>query len=161
MLKKVLTVLFPFVILLAGCFNDAVQDDLLNYVNKEMSPAFELENVAISAYDNVSGANYSDDQTMYAALVDEVLPNYNEFINELNYVHVETDELRKIHELYIKGADTQYNAFVKITHALEKQDPSMIEEANGMLDEAKKHIRDYKHELNKLADEHDVELKDN
>jgi hypothetical protein len=151
-------VLFPFVLLLAGCFSDAVQDDLINYANNEMITAAELEDTAISAYDNVSGANYTDDETMYAALVDVVIPNYNEFISELNDVNVKTDELREIHEIYIKGADTQYNAFVKITRALEEQDTSMIEEANGMLDEAKRNLRDYQHKLTNLASEHEVEL---
>ncbi|WP_106494643.1 hypothetical protein [Lentibacillus sp. Marseille-P4043] len=156
-MKKALIGILPIIFLLVGCFSDPVKDDLLRYVNHEMNTAFELEDTAISAYNNVSGVNYSDDETMYAALVDDVIPNYNEFIKELNYVSVETDELSEIHEIYIEGADIQYNAFVKITMALEEQDASIIEEANGMLDEAKRHLRNYRSKLNKLADEHDVE----
>ncbi|MEN1969229.1 hypothetical protein WMZ97_14285 [Lentibacillus sp. N15] len=158
-MKKVLLGIVPFIFmfLLTGCFGDSVQDDILNYTNKQMAKAYDLENTALSAYDDVSGANYTDDQTMYTAMVNDVIPNYNEFTKELNNIKVETDELREIHELIIRGADTQYNAFVKIVRALEEQDSGMIEEANGMLDDAKKDLRDYQTQLDKLAKEHDVE----
>jgi len=156
--KGLLAIAFPFLLLLSGCFSDPVQDDLLNYVNKEIKPAGKLEAAAVSAYEGVSGANYTDDQTMYDALTKEVIPNYNEFIQELDSVKIETDELRKIHEIYIEGADIQYKAFVTIKQALEEQDPALIQKANDMLADARAHIRDYKSKLNKLAKEHNVKI---
>ena len=39
MKKSVLALLFIGVLVLAGCFNDPVQDDLLNYINKETTTA--------------------------------------------------------------------------------------------------------------------------
>jgi len=156
--KGLLAIVFPIILLLSGCFNDPVQDDLLNYVNKEMKPVGKLEAAAVSAYESVSGVNYQDDQTMYDALTKEVIPNYNEFIKELDSVKIETDELRKIHEIYIEGADIQFKAFVTIKQALEEQDPVLIQKANDMLADAREHIRDYKSKLNKLAKEHKVKL---
>lgn len=129
----------------------------MNYVNSEMTTAFELEATAVSAYDQVSGINYTDDVTMYDALVITVIPTYNEFIKELNSVPIDTEELRAVHEKYIEGADLQYNAFVKIVRALETQDPLLIEEANGMLEEARSLLREYQNEIDKLAEEHNVE----
>ncbi|MEH7548054.1 hypothetical protein [Neobacillus vireti] len=153
-----LAIVLPFILLLSGCFRDPVQDDLLNYVNKEMKQAGKLEAAAVSAYEGVSGANYQDDQTMYDALTKEVIPNYNEFIKELDSVKIETDELQEIHEIYIVGADIQYKAFVTIKQALEEQDPALVQEANDMLADARNHIRDYKNKLNKLAKDHDVKI---
>lgn len=153
-----LAIVLPFILLLSGCFSDPVQDDLLNYVNKEMKQAGKLEAAAVSAYEGVSGANYQDDQTMYDALTKEVIPNYNEFIKELDSVNIETDELQEIHEIYIEGADIQYKAFVTIKQALEEQDPALVQEANDMLADARDHIRDYKNKLNKLAKDHDVKI---
>ncbi|WP_342043204.1 hypothetical protein [Bacillus sp. OTU2372] len=153
-----LAIVLPFILLLSGCFSDPVQDDLLNYVNKEMKQAGKLEAAAVSAYEGVSGANYQDDQTMYDALTKEVIPNYNEFIKELDSVKIETDELQEIHEIYIVGADIQYKAFVTIKQALEEQDPALVQEANDMLADARNHIRDYKNKLNKLAKDHDVKI---
>ena len=158
MKKGLLAIVLPFILLLSGCFSDPVQDDLLNYVNKEMKQAGKLEAAAVSAYEGVSGANYKDDQTMYDALTKEVIPNYNEFIKELDSVNIETDELQEIHEIYIEGADIQYKAFVTIKQALEEQDPALVQEANDMLADARDHIRDYKNKLNKLAKDHDVKI---
>ncbi len=157
MKKVILCTILPIIFVLSACFSDPIQDDLMNYVNKEMTAAFELEATAVTAYDQVSGINYTDDVTMYDALVLTVIPTYNEFIKELNTVPIDTEELREIHEIYIEGADLQYNAFVKIVRALETQDPLLIEEANGMLEEARSLLREYQNEIDKLAKEHDVE----
>jgi hypothetical protein len=157
--KKRLFVLFiPLLWLLSACSADPVQEDLLNYVNKEIKAAGKLEAAAISAYDGVSGANYQDDQTMYDALINDVIPNYSEFMKELEAVTIETDEVRAVHEIYIEGANIQFNAFAKIKQALEEQDANLIQEANDMLADARKHIRDYQTEMDKLAKEHDVEI---
>jgi hypothetical protein len=158
--KWLLAIVFPVIFLLSGCSGDPVQDDLLNYLNKEIKEAGKLEAAAVSAYEGVSGANYQDDQTMYDALTTVVIPNYNEFIQELDSVKIETDELKDIHEIYIEGADIQFKAFVTIKQALEEQDAGLIQEANDKLADARKHIRDYKAELNKLAKEHDVKIEE-
>lgn len=160
-MKKVINIiLIPFLFLITACSADPVKEDLVQYVNKDMKAAFELEAKSVSAYDSVSGLNYTDDWTMYDTIQTTVIPNYNEFIKELNRVKVETDEVRKIHEIYIKGADIQYNAFVKILTALETQDITLVEEANAMLEEARTLIRQYINELEKLAKEHEVDWDD-
>ncbi|WP_246145610.1 hypothetical protein [Bacillus rubiinfantis] len=159
-MKKGIALLIVFTMfLLTGCFGDPVQDDLVNYVNKEMKEAQKYEKAAVSAYESVTGANYIDDQTLYNTLIDEVIPNYNELIKELDEAKIETDELREIHEIYIEGADIQFSAFTKIKQALEEQDINLIHESNDMLADARKHIRDYQSKLTKLAKEHDVKLK--
>jgi hypothetical protein len=158
-LKKYLfvpTLLLLF--LLAGCFSNPVQDDLLVYVNEDLVKVTELEEHAVSSYESVTGVNYTDDFTLYDALINEVIPTYQEFTKELEAIEVETDEVREIHEDYIEAANLQYNAFVKILTALENQDRQLIEEANGMLDEARKMFRDFQYDAKKLAEEHNVEL---
>ncbi|MFP5107068.1 hypothetical protein ACSU6B_09885 [Neobacillus sp. C211] len=158
MKKWILAIFLPILILLSGCSNDPVQDDLLNYVNKEMKEAGKLERAAVSAYEGVSGTNYQDDQTMYDVLNNDVIPNYNEFIKALDSVKIKTDEVREIHEIYIEGADIQFKAFAIIKQALEEQDANLIQKANDMLADARKHIRNYQTKLDKLAKEHDVNI---
>ncbi|MDR7238451.1 hypothetical protein [Neobacillus drentensis] len=159
MKKRLFALIIPLILLLSGCSGDLVQDDLLNYVNKEMKEVGKLESTAVSAYEGVSGTNYQDDQTMYDVLMKDVIPNYSEFVKELESVKIETDEVREIHEIYIEGANIQFNAFAKIKQALENQDADLIQEANDMLADARSHIREYQTKLNKLAKEHDVEIK--
>jgi PBP1b-binding outer membrane lipoprotein LpoB len=158
MKKSILALLLISVLVLAGCFSDPVQDDLLNYINKETTSAAQFEDKAISTYGSVSGVNYQDDQTLYDALVNEIIPDYTKFIEELESVNIETDELKEIHDIYLTGANHQFNGFLKIVEALEHQDIGMIEEANKMLDEGKKNISEYLDKLNELAEDHNVEI---
>ena len=158
MKKSVLALLFIGVLVLAGCFSNPVQDDLLNYINKETTTAGQLENKAVSAYGSVSGVNYQDDQTLYDALVNDIIPDYTKFIDELESVNMETDELKEIHEIYLTGANHQYNGFLKIVEAIENQDASMIEEANKMLEEGRANINEYLDKLDALAEDHDVKI---
>ena len=71
---------------------------------------------------------------------------------------METDELKEIHEIYLTGANHQYNGFLKIVEAIENQDASMIEEANKMLAEGRANINEYLDKLDALAEDHDVKI---
>ncbi|MFJ8266681.1 hypothetical protein [Peribacillus asahii] len=145
-------------VFLVGCGSDPVQEDLLNYVNKELKQAGELENTALDAYDSVTGQNYKDDQTMYDVISLTVIPTYRDFITELEDVKAETEEVRKLHEQYIEAANIQQDAFNLILTALENQSHEKMSEANAKLAEARKILRDYNKGIEDLAKEHDVEL---
>jgi hypothetical protein len=158
MVKRMLAVVvFGCFLVLAGC-GGPVQDDILNYVNKELKNAQELEDKAVSAYEGVAGVNYTDDPTMHDALVNEVIPTYTDLIDELESVNIESDELKEIHEIYLSGANLQLSAFEKIKEAIEKQSSSMIEEANQLLEEGRLKIEDYNKKLDELAKENNVEI---
>ncbi|MDQ1004469.1 vacuolar-type H+-ATPase subunit I/STV1 [Neobacillus niacini] len=158
MVKRLLAgVVFGLLLVLSGC-GGGVQDDILNYLNEEMKTAQTLEEKAVSAYEAVAGVNYTDDQTMYDALVNEVIPNYTDLISELETVSIESEELKEVHKIYLSGAKLQYTAFEKIIEALEKQDASLVEEANQLLNEGRLQIEDYNDKLDELAKEHNVEI---
>lgn len=160
-LKKRLAILiFLFTLILSGCFSDPIQDDLLAYLNEELADISHLENEAVSAYEGATGANYTSDQILYDTLLGIVIPTYQEYSDKLEAIKVETDELRDIHEGYIEGVNLQLNAFIKIVTALEEADRSKIEEANEMLSDARKIMRDFNNDIEKLAEEHDVELRE-
>ncbi|MDZ5471331.1 hypothetical protein SM124_06180 [Bacillus sp. 31A1R] len=159
-MKKVLFGLFTCLVILTGCFGNPVQDDLLNYINEEIQPLADLETKAMDAYDSVTGANYTDDQTTYNTIKDEVVPTYRDFIDKLEAIKPETEEVSKLHEQYIDAANMQHSAFIIILDALEKADTGLITEANDKLAEARKGIRSYQKDLEKLAEENNVEFEE-
>ncbi|MED3574667.1 hypothetical protein [Cytobacillus praedii] len=156
-MKKILISLFSVLILLTACSNP-IQDDLLSYINDDITPLADLELEAMNAFDNVTGANYTDDETTYNTLIDEVVPIYSEFIDELETIMPDTDEVSKLHEQYIDAANLQHSAFVNILDALEIGDTELITEANQKLAEARQEIRTYEQNIKKLAEENNVEL---
>jgi hypothetical protein len=157
MKKYLMASILTFIFILSGC-GDPVQDDLLNYVNEQMPVLGDGETKIVGKYTAVTGMNYTDDYTLYDALKIEIIPEYNEFIKDLETVEIKTDELRKIHEDYIEATNIQASAFLLIVTAIENQDSAMINEANEKLNTARKMMRDYKNEVEKLAKEHGVKL---
>lgn len=160
-MKKYLFGVFISLVLLTGCGSDPVQEELLDYINTDMSALADKEATAIDAYEKATGENYTDDQTLYNELTNVIIPTYKEFVEQLEEVKVESDELKELHEMYVEAANTQYNAFLKIVDAIEKGDTGIISEANEMLSEARNQLRTYQSELEKLAKEHDVEINSN
>lgn len=68
------------------------------------------------------------------------------------------EEIRAIHEKYIEAANIQHFAFTKLIFAIETQDANEINEVNEMLATARKMMREYEYDINKLANEYDVEI---
>lgn len=157
MKKYFMTGILFLVFILSGC-GDPAQDDLLDYVNEQMPTLADDETEIVGKYAAVTGMNYTDDQTLYETLKGEIIPEYNQFIKDLEAVEIETDELRKIHEDYIEATNIQASAFLLIVTAIENQDSAMINEANQKLNTARKMMRDYNNDVKKLAKEHDVKL---
>ncbi|WP_137790909.1 hypothetical protein [Bacillus sp. E(2018)] len=147
-----------FIFILSGCSDDPVQEDLLHYVNEEMPDLADEETKVVGKYEAVTGVNYTDDYTLYDALKLEIIPEYNAFIQKLEAVETKTDELRKLHEDFIEATNLQASAFLLIVTAIENQDSSTINEANEKLNTARKMMRDYQNDVEKLAKKHDVKL---
>jgi hypothetical protein len=153
---KILVVFGLMISLLAGCGSNPVEEDLLTYMNESLPSLSEQELEAVALYDSVSGPNYTDDETMYYTILDEVIPKYRVFIDNLENVEIETEELTKIHEIYIEAVNIQNSGFLTILTAIEEQDSEKINEANAKLTEARTMIRDYQNKLDALAEENDV-----
>lgn len=142
-----------------NCSKDPVQTDLLDYINKDLKELADLESAAVDAYGGVTGDNYTSDQDLYQTLETTVIPKYKEFNARLESVSVATSEVKEVHEKYISGSNKQYQAFLKLQVAIEKQDKNLVLEANSLLDAARKDLRDWKFELTELCSKHSVTLK--
>lgn len=145
---------------LIGCSNP-IKDELLTYINDDLSKLAEMENTAISTFESVTGQNYKDDASLYNALIETVIPNYSKLTSELETIalKLKTPEIRKLNEKYIEGANLQSNAFVTFRVALEEGDSSKVLAANEKLDQGRKLIREFITELNDLCSKNGVQLK--
>lgn len=144
----------------SSCSNQ-VSDDLLNYVNKQLPKVADNESKAVESYESVSGDNFTDDETMYYVIQNEVIPVYRKFIDQLESIseELETEEVKKVHEKYIEAAKVQKTAFMLILSGLENQDYNEMAEANEKLDKGRKLLREYKSDLKKICKENNVDLK--
>lgn len=141
-----------------GCGQDPVQEDLLNYINTELSTLADLETEALQKYESVTGDNYTDDFVLYETLSNEIIPTYRKFVEGLEEIKPKTKEVQELHGLYVEAANTQYNAFVQIMAAIEQLDTNIIANANEKLSEGRKKLREFETKLLELAEEHNVTL---
>lgn len=134
---------------------DPVQDDLIDYINKDLQTVITPEGEAIDLYD-AAKKDTATDHEMYLMLRDEVLPAARKWDNAAEAISVETEEVRKVHELYIEMVNEYYSGWTLMLSALEKQDYTLMTQANEKLNSGKKLGRDFQAELSKLMAEHDV-----
>ena len=150
-------VLALIVILIYTATQDSVQDDLLDYLNNDLPSIVELESEAIDLY-NAAREDTANDYEMYVMLRDTVLPVAREWSEAAEDIEIETEEVREVHELYIKMVNENYSAMTLMLSALETQDYTIIAQANEKLGSARKMGRDYQAAVERLAEEHEVEL---
>ncbi|MBE6694028.1 MAG: hypothetical protein E7589_04620 [Ruminococcaceae bacterium] len=135
---------------------DAVQSDLLDYINNDMTDVSALDSDVVDLYNKAK--NSVNDYTMYQILCDEVIPKSKELIEKAEAVEIGTDEVKAAHELYLDAINKQNQALTLMLSALENQDYTVLTQANEKLDESRRLMRDYESELKALAKEHDVEI---
>jgi len=140
--------------------NGSVQQDLLNYINVELSKVTPLEKEAIKHYESVTGENYKDDLTTYTVLRDKVIPIYNDFQEKLKSIKPHTEEVKNLHKTYIKTANLYYKAFTMMLLALEKKDEAALKSANKDFEQAREAARNLQDSLKKLCQKYGLKLKD-
>ncbi|MDY0409120.1 hypothetical protein ACFFIS_17535 [Virgibacillus soli] len=159
-MKKIIGIFMMVGLLALAACASPVAKEIERYVNEDLKPLADMEDEVIAEYDSVIGDNHTDDYETYTHIDEVVLPKYRDFIDKLEAIKLETPEVREVHETYISAANKQFNAFGKILSALEEGDFAIIEEANEMLEEARRGMRDYQAQLESLAKENGVELVD-
>lgn len=142
-------------IMIVACVNDPVQNDLIDYINNDLPSLADLESEATALYD-AAREDTNSDYEMYNMIRNEVLPVAREWKDATEDIEVETEEVRELHEIYIKMVNENYNAMTIILSALENQDYALVSQANEKLDYVRKLGRDFKSELKKLMDKHGV-----
>jgi hypothetical protein len=138
--------------------SDGKKEDLLDYINVQLSPLGPEEAEIITLYGSVTGDNYTDDQTTYEILLNDIIPKTNKLIDNIEKIRPSEPELRDIHDKLIFAWNTQQNAFVQLASALEKQDIAIIASANEKLTAARKELRDYQTALEDYAKKVNVPL---
>lgn len=135
-----------------------IENAILSYLNEDLKELSTKEAKIISLYESVTGENYTDDETTYNMLLNEIVPQYREFIGDVEAVDVKNAELSDIHEIYIKAINMQNSGFITSLTAIEEQDLEKLNQANNQLAEGRKMIREYQQKLETFANENNVKI---
>lgn len=161
-IKNILKIIFVsmFIFLSAGCkivsVDDPIKNDLLVYVDS-VSEAMILEEDALKYYRSVADDKYEKDNTDIV-IKKIVIPKYTEFVDKLENIKPQTGEVKKLHKIYTKVANTRLKAFEQMKEGFEKKDGKLVKETDKILAEAKSSVEEYKRQLIKLTEEHNIKL---
>jgi hypothetical protein len=155
-------VLLTSVIALTACSTflaevaaDPIAEDLEEYVSLLDSIAERQEELS-DAYNDRFLDEGTTDEEAYEILVDEIIPGYRDFVQDVEEYRPQTEAVRDLHEQFISALGSQYNAFTQMLAALEYFDVTLITDANERLDEARREFRGFERELESLMREHGV-----
>lgn len=152
-------IIFIFIFLfLTGCTNE-VKDDFKHFLNVDILPISNLESEAITAFNDISNKDKNSEmyyQQLYTVLSNTCLPKYKDFVANLSSIVPETIDVKQIHQIYLKGAEKQLEAFELFKQGIEEKNEYKISEANRLLTESKTYMTAYLKSAIELADELDL-----
>ena len=139
-----------------GCTTNKVALDLVEYTNQGILSIGELEKRALEAYASVTGKNYTSNEALIVALQDEVIPQYKRFHDMLRNLRPETEEVSSIHQKYVQNSDLLLRAFKMKLLGLQREDPTMVIQANSHIDQARVANEKWVEELNNAYEQYGV-----
>lgn len=149
-MKKIIPIIILIIFFISGC-TSPIKNELFEYVNVLIPSVSSLEDEALSKYENMINDDSLSSEEMHLILEKEIIPVYGEFVNKLEKIDLKTEDMKKIHNIYVEGSRTQLKAFVLISNGLYEKNNSAIEEANTHIDKAKEHMSNFKDEIKSLA----------
>ncbi len=128
---------FALLMACGGCANQQIASDLADYVNNGILKVADMETQALADYAAVVGTNYTSDQAVYDALRNNVVPLYGHFLMALKDIVPQTNAVRQLHALYLRGAETMLQGFETKLLGLETGRVILILEGNAAIEKGR------------------------
>jgi DNA repair ATPase RecN len=98
----------------------------------------------------------TDDETFFNTLNESIIPAHKKYVEKVTAIKPKTQEVRALHEIMIEAINTRMSALVTMLDALDKQDYSLVNQANEKINKVDKLTRDFHVKLADLAKDHKV-----
>ena len=139
------------------CALRPIPRDLALYVNHDIYAIAELENSGLQRYGALTGNNYISDAALRHALDMEIIPAYTRFATLVCQIEPQTEPVQKLHALYRKAVNFRLQGFRVVLLAIDTQDPDLMRQANGMLDQGQHFITQWRTLLAQMAGQYGME----
>ncbi|MFC1868264.1 hypothetical protein ACFL0H_09045 [Thermodesulfobacteriota bacterium] len=143
-------------LLIHGCSTDRIVMDLANYINLDILRISEMEVEPLKRYAELTGPNYVSRDVMLRVLKEDVIPVYRRFFELLKEIKPQTDEIKKLHRVYINGAELIYRGLREKLGGLELKDEDMIRAANKKIERGRIENERWRKELSAIYVKHGI-----
>lgn len=147
--------------LVAGCARYRVASDLVEYVNLDILGIAEVETQALAAYAAVVGDNYTTDEAVLTALRERTVPQYTRFFSLLRDIQPDTEEIRRIHALYVQGAGLMLEGFRLKWAGLERGRFDLVLDGNHKIESGRRETEQWREALEAAYGTYKVHKKKN
>jgi hypothetical protein len=122
-------------LLAVGCTPTPKQENLANYINRDMIGIAQVERAALESYAAATGKNFQSMEHLYTKLDQEVIPAYERFCILLKNIRPDDEEVLHAHTLYVRGAEKALDGFKLKKYGVHTRDVNLILLANATIDE--------------------------
>lgn len=157
MMKKLTTLILTVALAalaLTGCGSDPVADDLVKFMNTDMTPVNEKNAELQTA--TQKWAALGDAEQMVTEAKDTIMPIIDESIGMLAKIEPETDEVKNLKSKYQEAMEAYKAAFEMAIETLEND--GNLDSAMAKMEEASKKREEFDSARDALAKEHDLEV---
>lgn len=143
-------------LIMLSCATNRVSRDLVTYVNQEILGIVELEKKSLSSYGAVVGQNFTTAERVYDALKNEVIPQYGRFVELLKDITPETEEVMKLHRIYVRGAEYLLSGFKAKMVGIKTEQEPLIRTANRQIVKGRIETEKWRAELIKMYQKYGI-----
>jgi hypothetical protein len=145
------------IVFLSGCatyYKEA--SAVVIYVNQDILGISELETKAFKHYGAVTGKNFTTNDALLEALKNDVNPAYQRFLDLLKKIKPQSAEVKQLHAIFIRGAETISSGFKTKMFGLQKQDHNLVRLADEEIKKGVKETFKWRTQLNALYKKHGI-----
>ena len=143
-------------LLFQSCATNQVAQKIVNYTNQDLLTIAELERKALESYASVIGDNYTNDERLYDELNKNVVPLYSRFLNGLRNINPDEEEIRRVHGIYLYGAELLLDGFKTLMFGIETNNKNIISQANEKIIKGREEVERWKSALIELYKKYGV-----
>ena len=155
-LATILTIVMAVTVLSACGKADPISEDLLNYNNTQLQPIIDASKPISADYASITGSNYTSDEVSSAKFKDVIIPASDALVAKATAIVPATDEVKKLHAVYVSALTTQNEAFKMFLDAITKGDATIVTAGTAKLADANKLLAQFNTDLPALKKAHGI-----
>lgn len=150
---------------LCGCSNSSdsaanIEEDFVSFMNEKLPPVEQEERVVMEKYNSYFSDNQVlDPEELLQDLDQNILPQYETFMEHLSDIKVKTTAVQDILDLYIESMDLQLQSMQMVRQALAENSEEYQVDATELLAQATAKYEEYQQAVESLAEKYQISIK--
>lgn len=165
-MRKIIIICFFILCFLTlfGCSNrldgaTSVEDDFLAFMNEKLPPVEQEERAVLERYNSYFENDHSlKPDTLLQDLDQNILPQYETFMEHLSAMKVNTSDVQEILDLYIASMDLQQQSMEKVRQSLAENSEDYQREATDLYNQATAKYEEYQQAVETLAQKYQINI---